>query len=528
MNIHQRLARVVPTTLTFDETPLTPGDRQALKRLIAASDLINQVYLRQMGPDVPALRDRLAAATDDEGRAVYRYFQIMNTAWDRLDDHAPFAGNAPWPLGAGFYPPDLTREEFIAWLAAHPADRDALESYFTVIRRDGDRLMAVPYSVAYAEWLEPAACLLEEAATFIDNESEARYLRSRAAAFRSNDYIQSDIDWMDVHDNRIEVVIGPYEVYADRLFGYKAAFQSYLTVRDAAASAALADWTARLPALEEHLATLAAYPRPQRGAASPIVVVNQVYAAGWGRKCPPATAFALPNDERVRALKGSKKVMLRNVGQAKFEHLTRPLAERLLAPDQLPLLNFDASFETVLLHELAHGLGPAQVTGPDGRAVAVSVALRDLYSPLEEAKATVVGLYCAQVLAEQGMLAPDQDLARAIASLVGAFRAIRVGATYVYAIASAVEYNFLSEAGVLRQDAPTGRFRVDPDRLRTGYRNLARELLAVEAAGDYDRAQAFLARYGQLPPAVMQALEGVEVPVDIAPSFPIEEAARGW
>ncbi|MBU0493017.1 MAG: hypothetical protein KKA73_14325 [Chloroflexi bacterium] len=524
MNINQRLARVVPTALTLDAATLSERDQQSFKRLVAASDLLNEVYLRQMGPEVPALRDRLAVSADDEGRAAYRYLQIQNTAWDRLDDNAPFADTGPWPPGAGYYPPDLTADEFNAWLADHPADREAFESYFTVIRRDGDRLVAIPYSEAYAEWLKPAARLLAEAADFIDNESEATYLRSRAAALRSNDYIQSDIDWMDVHDNAIEVVFGPYEVYADRLMGYKAAFQSYLTLRDQAASAALADWAARLPALDEHLAELAGYPRPHRGAASPISVVNEVYAAGWGRKCPPSTAFALPNDERVRALKGSKKVMLRNVGQAKFERLTRPLAERVLADDQLPLLSFDASFETVLLHELAHGLGPAQTTLPDGRQVTVGVALRDLYSALEEAKATVVGIYCAQVLTDQGVLSPELEVSRAVASLVGSFRAIRVGATYVYATASAIEYNFLYEAGAFGYSATTGRFRVDPDRLRAGYRDLARELLAVEAAGDYDRARAFLARYGQLPPAILQALEHVgEVPMDIAPSFPVVE-----
>jgi hypothetical protein len=265
--------------------------------------------------------------------------------------------------------------------------------------------------------------------------------------------------------------------------------------------------------------------------------VNEVYAAGWGRKCPPSTAFVLPNDERVRALKGSKKVMLRNVGQAKFEHCSRPLAECLLAGDQLSRLQFDAAFQNTLLHELAHGLGPAQVTQPDGREVPVSVALRDLYSPLEEAKATVVGIHCAQVLMDQGTIPASLAASMYVAGLVGVFRAIRFGAASVYSMASAVEYNFLAQAGVYRHPVqpglgdPAGVFRVDLARAAAGYRDLARALLAVEAAGDYDRAQGFLAQYGQVPPVVLQALADPRldtVPVDVALSFPVEDLAESW
>ncbi len=323
--ISAKLARYAPTELAADLGGVPESERPVLVELIEAGRLMDEIFLRQASVDNPAVRDEIASVGGD----LETYFQVNFGPWDRLDDMEPYYGTAPHPAGAGYYPADITKEEFEAWVAAHPEDQEAFESLHTVIRRDGDRLVAVPYSEEYREWLEPAAAHLRAAAAATSNDSLRRFLESRAAAFASDDYYQSDMDWMDL-DAPVEVTIGPYETYEDGLFGYKAAFEAFVTVDLPAESAKLARFKELLPWLERNLPIPEKHKNLDRGTDSPIRVVDEIYVGGDTKTGVQTLAFNLPNDERVREAKGSKKVLLRNVMRAKYDQILVPIAEQVL------------------------------------------------------------------------------------------------------------------------------------------------------------------------------------------------------
>jgi hypothetical protein len=505
--------------LTADMTRLTPAEREVLRLLVRAAGHIDAIFWRQAYSGNAELRPRLAQATDPAGRQLYEYFLINYGPFDRLRHDAPFVGRAPKPEGANFYPPDLTRQEFDDWLARHPGDADAFRSSFTVIRRQGDRLTAVPYSREYRHELESAAELLRQAAARCENRSLKRYLELRARDLLTDDFFDSDTAWMDVSGTPIEAVIGPYEVYEDKLLGYKASYEAYVTVVNADETRQLAMYKQHLPDLERRLPLPAEYRQARRGQDSPIRVVDEIYVAGDGGAGVQTSAFNLPNDERVRQAKGSKKVLLKNVMQAKFDVALRPIAAAVLAPEQAARLDFDAFFDHVLFHEISHGMGPGALTIA-GRATTVSAELRDLYPALEEAKADTLGLWCLLQLMEQGVIEARTD--RLYPTYVaGLFRAVRFGIAEAHGLGTMVQYNYLARQGAVHFDRKTGRFQFDAARMRPAVDALARELLLLEATADYDTARAFLRTYGEMPPEVRTALDGLrDVPTDIRPIFP--------
>ncbi|MDH4207430.1 MAG: peptidase [Anaerolineae bacterium] len=523
----KRIGQFVPTELSFDESQLGRRDREVLSKLVEASRFMDDIFLRQVSPHNPQWRARLEASSAARDKELLHYFRIMYGPWDRLDQHRPFMGDEKKPLGAGFYPPDLTRDEFEEWLARHPEDDEAFTSYYTVIERDGDRLVAEPYAEAYREFLEPAAKLLEEAAEISDNASLSRFLRSRAGAFRTNQYFQSDVDWVDIEDSLIDVTIGPYEVYEDRLLGYKAAFEAFIGIKDPRESGRLEKLIAYLPELEANLPGADEYAPMARGESSPISVVSQVFCSGESRAGGQAGAFILPNDEQVRWVKGSKKVMLKNVMEAKFRTGTAPTARRILAEEQQSLLDFDTVFNIVLLHELAHGLGPGLVTNADGSQTTVSLALKEQYPTLEEAKADLAGMCGLFYLIGKGVLS---DARRACVNhVVTLFRSIRFGIDEAHGRAALLQLNWLLEAAGLLHDKNSGRFLVDCERTRESLAELTRRVLLLQAEGSYGQAREFLDTYGVLTPPMEVALARmVDLPVDIEPIFPLESMMRGW
>jgi hypothetical protein len=433
-------------------------------------------------------------------------------------------GQETKPLGAGFYPSDLTKEEFEDWLAASPEDEVAFRGFYTAIVREGEGLAAVPYSKAYGEFLEPAARLLEEAAGLSDNPSLARFLASRAEAFRTNDYFQSEMDWLDVEDSLIDVTIGPYEVYEDRLLGYKAAFEAFVGIRDPEASERLQTLTEHLPELERNLPGSDQYKVGTRGSSSPISVIDEVFTAGDARAGVQAVAFLLPNDERVWQAKGSRKVMLRNVGEAKFRSCVAPVGAKAISEAQVPLLVFDALYNTVLMHELAHGMGPSSITLPDGTQTTVNLALKELMSPIEEAKADLAGMCCLVSLIDDGVL-PDLEKT-CVSYVVSEFASIRFGIDEAHGRAALLELNFLLERGGLVYDARSGRFRVDYDRMLEAIQDLTRRVLGLQARGDYEGVKVLLDTYGILTPPLEAAMLAMsDLPVDIEPLFPLGEMA---
>lgn len=525
--MRERVAQFVPTELTFDQNLLGKSDRRVLRKIVEASRFIDQIFLRQVSPRNPESLAALESSETAADRELLRYYDIMAGPWDRLEEHRPFVGEEEKPLGAGFYPPDLGKREFEDWLACHPEDEEAFTSYYTVIRRDRDSLVAVPYSEAYQEFLEPAARLLEEAAEASDNASLSRFLGGRAHAFRTNDYFQSDADWVDVKGSLIDVTIGPYEVYEDRLLGYKAAFEAIIGIKDPRESEKLEELVQYLPELEANLPTDEDYTPLERGESSPISVVSEVFGAGEAKAGVLAFAFILPNDEKVRQVKGSKKVMLKNVGEAKFSSCAMPAARRLISEEQLPLLNFDALFDVVLMHELARGMGPGFVTRPDGSVATVSQALQEHFPVTEEAKADLAGMWSLWHLADRGVLThPERACVSYVSSLL---HTLRFGIDTAHGRAALLELNFLLERGGLLFETETGKFLVDYDRMREAILELTRRVLMIQSRGSYGEAQEVLDTYGVLTPPLEGAMAAMEgLPVDIKPLFPIEEMMRDW
>jgi hypothetical protein len=406
------------------------------------------------------------------------------------------------------------------------AEKQKATGFFYAVRRDAaGKLKLVPYSQEYREFLIPAATLLRQASELATNATLKNFLSKRADAFLKDDYYESDVAWMDL-DSPIDVTIGPYETYSDGLFGYKAAFEAYVTLRDAAESKKLERFGGVLQELENNLPLEPRYRNPKLGAAAPIRVVNVVYSSGEGNSGVQTAAFNLPNDERVVHEKGSKRVMLKNVQEAKFEKTLIPISRVVLSPAQQRDVSFDAFFTHVLAHELMHGLGPHTIS-VGGRETSVRKELKDVYSAIEEAKADITGLWAMQYLIDKGVL--DRSLERSLYTtfLASAFRSVRFGITEAHGKGVAMQFNYLTDEGAIKFDPQTKTFSVVPARVKEAVRKLTHDLLTLEAEGSYDGAKAMLDKYGVVRPEMQGALDRLKnVPVDIEPSYPLA-ATRG-
>ena len=514
-----KVAQFTPAELYLDISGLPDSEQRVLEKLIAAARLMDPIFDRQAWAGNPALRARLTRDGSMTALSKIEYFDIMRGPWDRQDHFAPFATEQAHPPGAGFYPEDLTVEEFKQWIAAHPDDKPAFESLTTILTRTGTGLRATPYSQAYKEWLDPAAALLLEAAALTQNPSLKRFLTSRAAAFASDDYYPSDKDWMDL-DSPVEITIGPYETYEDELLGLKASFEAFVTVSDPKASADLARFKNYLPDMEQHL-PIPDELKTKRGSESPIRVVDLVFTAGEARKSVQTIAFNLPNDEKVRAEKGAKKVLLRNIIATKFNIIMRKIGERVLDGSQIVHLDDQAFFQEVLFHELSHSLGPA-FTKVAGKQVDVRLALEGSYSALEEAKADVMGAYNVLYMIERGEFPKDMRAKLLVSYFAGLFRSVRFGVTETHSKGAALQINRLVEAGAATVDPATGKYKVDLDRLEAAISDLVRDICVIQHAGDKTAADAMLAKYGEISPAMKTALDGLAgIPVDIRPLYPV-------
>jgi hypothetical protein len=511
-------AQFVPQTLTAEISHLSEGDQEALRHLVAAADAMHEIFTIQAWAGNPEFATEVGALDGPNAAPARDYYRIMVGPWDRLDHHRPFLGDRPHPPGAGYYPEDLTEAEFEAWLEAHPEDREAFTSLHTLIRRDGDGLVAVPYREAFAASLERAAEAMRAAAAATDNDSLKRFLELRADAFFTDDYYESDMAWMDL-DSAIEVVIGPYETYEDSLFGYKAAFECFLCVAQPEDSARLEVFKSELPFLEASLPIPDEHKNLDRGAESPIRVVDELYATGDTRAGVQTIAFNLPNDERVREAKGSKKVLLKNVMQAKYKGILVPIAHAVMPADEVDRISFEAFFQFTLHHELSHGIGPGQIT-VDGRQTEVRLELKELYSAFEEAKADVLGVYDIYVLVEKGVMEPEILESLPWTYTAGIFRTTRFGVAEAHGLGMVFQTNYLMEKGAV-EITEDGKFRPVPELFEEAFRELAHELLMIQALGDYDGAVAFVEKYGTVNPAMVEAIDSLAtIPVDIDPSYP--------
>lgn len=519
--LQAKIRRFAPTVLTADISGLSPNDRRALQKIIAAAKYLDPLFRRQVWSGNEALMRKLEGHKDP---AWVHYFRINSGPWSRLDHNEPFVDGVPRlkPTGANYYPADMTKEEFNTWLSSLSAsEKEKATGFFYVIRRDANRkLKTVPYSQEYREFLEPAAKLLREAAALTNNKTLKDFLRKRADAFASDDYYASDVAWMDL-DSPIEVTIGPYETYEDELFGYKAAFEAYVTLRDQGESAKLKKFSQYLQELENNLPMDARYRNPALGPASPITVVNEVFSSGEGNSGVQTAAFNLPNDERVVKAKGSKKVMLKNVQEAKFQKTLIPISKVVLARAQQSALDFETFFTHILTHELMHGIGPHNIT-VNGQPTTVRKQLKELYSAIEEAKADITGLWALQYLIDKGVVPQSMQRTLYTTYLASAFRSVRFGISEAHGKGMALQFNYLTDEGAIKFNPRNGTFSIDQSRIKDAVRKLTHDLLTIEAEGSYEQAKAMLDKYGVVRPPMKGALDRLAgVPTDIEPIFPL-------
>ena len=514
-----------PVDIGADPSGLPDSERRALGHVIDAARVMDGIFLEQVWAGNPAMLISLAGNRSAAGQAALDYFLLNKGPWSRIENDRPFvAGAPPKPEGANYYPAGATRDEIAAWLDGleGPA-RAAATGFFTTIRRaPAGGFTSVPYSVEYEGPLAIAAAHLLAAARATADPTLRRYLQTRAAAFASNDYYDSDVAWMEL-DSAIEPTIGPYEVYEDEWFNYKAAFEAFVTIRDAAETATLERFGAELQGLEDTLPIDPRFRNPALGALAPIRVVNVVFTAGDANSGVQTAAFNLPNDERVVREKGSKRVMLKNVQEAKFQRVLTPIAQVTLRPAEQREVSFEAFFTHILMHELMHGLGPGTIT-VDGRRTTVRQELRETHSTIEEAKADVAGLWALRELIDRGVV--DRSLERSMYTtfLASTFRSIRFGIDEAHGRGVAIQLNTFLDAGAVTVDVD-GRFAIDHGRIRDTVTALTRELMTVQATGDFDAAQRMLETRGVVTPAVRQALDRLgHIPIDIQPRFVTAEA----
>jgi hypothetical protein len=513
-------AQYAPVDLTVDVSKMPENERKVLARLVQASRLMDAIFLRQSWAGNESLLLRLAGDASPLGQARLRYFLLNRGPWDRLDHNRSFIPGVPEKPAAGnFYPAGATKEQVAAWQASlSPDQRARAAGFFTTVRRgEGGTFTVVPYSLEYQGELAEASALLRDAAALTTQPTLKAFLSQRADALISNDYYASDVAWMEL-DASIEPTIGPYEVYEDEWFNAKAAFEAFITVRDDAASARLARFGAELQALENALPLEDRFKNPKLGALAPIRVVNSVFSSGDGNRGVQTAAYNLPNDERVIQEKGSKRVMLKNVQEAKYQKTLLPIARVALSPADQARVSFDAFFTQILMHELMHGLGPHHLQA-GAQTTTVRVALQDSYSALEEAKADISGLWALQQLVDRGVIEKSIERSMYVTFLASAFRSIRFGLAEAHGKGVAMQVNWLLDAGAFKV-GPDGRFSVVPEKIQGGVTSLTREILAIEATGDPARGRALLARLAVIRPEVQSVLDRLKgVPVDIAPRF---------
>ena len=528
-SIEQKMRRFAPVDIEASLPEMPGHEPGTLAALIKAAQLMDGLYLDQVWAGNPSLLAALAADRTPEGQAQLHYFLINKGPWSRLDHDEAFVKpeyRVPdKPEQANFYPADATREEVEQWFASLSGEaRTQATGFFSLIRRDAaGRLMAVPYSVAYRNTLLRAAEFLRQAADNTREASLKQYLQLRADAFLSNDYYASDVAWMEL-DAVIEPTIGPYETYEDGWFGYKAAFEAFVTIRDDAETKRLSVYSSRLQGLENALPIDPKFRNPSLGALAPIRVVNVVFTAGDANRGVQTAAFNLPNDDRVVREKGAKRVMLKNVQEAKFSKVLQPIAAVAVSAADRGKVSFDAFFTHILMHELMHGLGPHQVHGTTG---AVRIALKDTYSALEEAKADISGLWALQKLADDGVIAPAIAQAMYSTFLASTFRSIRFGLNEAHGKGIAIQLNYLLDQGAFAVGAD-GTFAVVEGKIRDAVASLTRDIMTLQATGDYAAAQELLKKYVVIRPEVQRVLDKLaDVPVDIEPNFVTAKAMLG-
>lgn len=510
-DIGQRLARYRTVRLTTDLSKLSANERRMIPLLIDAAREMDAIFWMQ----TYGSRDSLMARITDA--RMRQYVDLNYGPWDRLESDQPFVpGVAAKPEGANYYPAGMTKTEFDAEVARGGARADSLKSLYTLVRRDAaGRLVTIPFHVAYAANLQRAADKLRQAAALADDPGLKRYLTLRADALLSDDFQASDLAWMDMKNNTLDIVIGPIETYEDALYGYKAANEAYVLVKDQEWSRRLAHYVQLLPGLQRGLPVEEQFKRETPGSNSDLNAYDAVYYAGEANSGAKTIAINLPNDEQVQLQKGTRRLQLKNAMRAKFDAIMLPIGRELIVPDQVGNLTFDGFFENTMFHEVAHGLGIKNVVTGSGT---VREALKERYGGLEEEKADVLGLYMVTQLNRQGELGNEPLLNNYVTFLAGLFRSVRFGAGDAHGRANMATFNFFSEQGAFTRDPATGKYRVNFGRMEQAVNALAGKILRLQGTGDYAGVGTFMTGYGVIRPELqgdLGRLSRLGIPVDV-------------
>lgn len=500
-----RLDIYVPVRLTADISHLSDNQRHMLVTLIEASKIMDDLYWKQAYGDPKPLLDSI------EDNAVRRFADINYGPWDRLNGDAPFlAGVGPKPEGAQFYPEDMTKAEFDAW-----DNPDKTGLYSLVRRNENGELHLHYYHEAYAEPLQRTAALLREAAVLAEDPGFANYLNLRASALVTSDYQISDLAWMDMKTNPVELVIGPIETYEDLLYGYRAAFESYVLIKDLEWSERLARFAQYLPELQRGLPVDDAYKQESPGSDADLNAYDVIYYAGHSNAGSKTIAINLPNDEQVQLQKGTRRLQLKNAMRAKFDQILVPISEVLITEEQRQHITFDAFFSNTMFHEVAHGLGIKNTINDSGT---VREALKEHASPFEEGKADILGLYMIQQLRKNGEVTEGELMDNYVTFMAGIFRSIRFGASSAHGRANLVRFNYFRDQGAFTRDADTGEYSINVENFESAIESLSRLLLTIQGDGDYATAGQLLAEKGNIPPDLQSDLDKLaeqSIPVDI-------------
>lgn len=526
-DLDARLARFRRVEMPFDSSRLSARERQMVAKLVEASQYLEDIYWRQNDPEGLALYKSLAGSKDPLDQKILRLLIINGSRFDLIAENQPFVGTEPFSPGRGFYPKGLTREEIEQYVKAHPEKKAEIYSDYTVVTKERNgELKGTPYHVIYRQFLEPASRLLTEAAALSDDQKFAGFLKARARALLTDDYYQSDLLWLDLVDPKFDVIFAPYETYMDGVLGIKTSYGTAVLVRNEAESRKLAVFQKYVPEIQDAL-PLAPEDRPsKRGHLTPMEVMDAPHRGGDLRHGYQAVADNLPNDARIHQEKGSKKIFFKNFMDARVNYVILPLAQRLMDERQAARASAEGYLAIVLMHEIAHELGPAFARRAGAQAD-IRESIGPTFSALEEAKADVVGMLGLKWLVDHGAL-PKERLEEYYASYcAGLFRTIRFGTAEAHGRAEMMEFNFLTEEKAITRDEGTGRYRVDYGLMPEAIARLGKELLEIEATGDRARAESWFSRYDQMPASLRSALDQAgEVPVDVDPVFSFPEIIR--
>ncbi|MEZ7276698.1 Zn-dependent hydrolase [Pseudoalteromonas sp. 68 DY56-GL68] len=492
-------------TLTSDLSHLSDNQKQMVGKLIDASKIMDQLFWHQAFGEN---KDAFLAKINDE--KVQKFADINYGPWDRLNGDKVFlSGYEEKPLGAGFYPSDITKEELNS---ANVEDKTGL---YSVIKRDENgKLYSVAYSVEYAQELEKAANLLREASKLADDKEFANYLSMRADALVSDDFQPSDFAWMNMKNNPIDVVIGPIETYEDQLFGYRAAYESYVLIKDLAWSERLAKFAAFLPELQKGLPVADKYKQEVPGSDADLNAYDVVYYAGHSNAGSKTIAINLPNDEQVQLEKGTRRLQLKNAMRAKFDKILVPISEQLIVPEQRKHITFDAFFANTMFHEVAHGLGIKNTLTGKGT---VRQSLQEHASALEEGKADILGLYMVEQLLKKGEITDGTLEDYYITFMAGIFRSVRFGASSAHGKANMIRFNFFAEEGAFSKNAD-GLYSVNMEKMSQAMEKLSRLILTIQGDGDYQKVDQLIATHGEIKAELAKDLEKLSqanIPVDV-------------